>query len=123
MRDGPSEFWIAIWTALILLALVVIIKLLLEHSIRRKLIERDMVDENVRYLFYHNFRIELPSNLKWGFVSIAIGLSVFFGQFLAFEKAEEVTIGSMFVLVGAGLVLYYFIANRIFKRLDTEKKE
>ena len=90
----------------------IIIKLLSDNKTRRKLIEKGLVDEKVKYLFMDKPKEYVSSSLKWGMVLIAIGLAVFVGQMAPKDLVEEVTIGAMFVFGGLALVIYYIIASR-----------
>jgi hypothetical protein len=97
----------------------IIIKLLSDNKTRRKLIEKGLVDEKVKYLFMNKPKEYVSSSLKWGMVLIAIGLAVFVGQLAPKELMEEVTIGAMFVFGGVALVIYYAIAS---KKISEEHK-
>lgn len=94
----------------------VIIKILSDNRIRRLAIEKGMVNEDIKFLYYDRFEGKVPSSLKWGFVLIGIGLALFVGQIVPYGMTEEITIGGMFLFAGIGLVVYYFVANRIYKK-------
>jgi hypothetical protein len=112
------------WEMLPLLAMFlvvpVIIKLLSDNKTRRKLIEKGLVDEKVKYLFLDKPKEYVSSSLKWGMVLIAIGLAVFAGQMAPRDLVEEVTIGAMFIFGGIALVLYYVIAGRMMSKSKEE---
>jgi len=97
-----------------------VVKIILENATRRKLIDKGMVDENVKYLYADMPQTRILSALKWGMVAIAIGLAVFAGQLVRPGMQEEVTIGCMFVFGGLALVIYYTISK---KTLDKAKEE
>ncbi|MCK4403568.1 MAG: hypothetical protein KAW02_00635 [candidate division Zixibacteria bacterium] len=97
-----------------------VVKIILENATKRKLIDKGMVDENIKYLYADRPESRILSALKWGMVSVAIGLAVFVGQMGPSHLVEEITIGAMFVFAGLALVIYYAIAN---KMLDKSKKE
>ena len=96
------------WEAVIPIGLFVvlafIVKIIVENSTRKKLINKGLVDENIKYLFPDKPKSQPLSSLKWGMVCIAIGLAVFIGQIAPPDLVEEVTIGAMFVLAGLALV-------------------
>ncbi|MGB2696376.1 MAG: DUF6249 domain-containing protein [Candidatus Zixiibacteriota bacterium] len=100
-----------------------IVKIILEHFTRKKLIEKEMLDENVKYLYADKPENRVLSSLKWGMILIGIGIAVFIGQIVPPELQEEVTIGGMFVLAGLGLVIYYLFANKIVKKIDEKSPE
>ena len=95
-----------------------IVKIILDHQTRKKLIEKQMLDEKVKYLYADRPESRVLSNLKWGMILIGIGIAVFVGQIAPPELQEEVTIGGMFVLAGLGLVIYYLFANKLVKKFE-----
>jgi len=97
-----------------------IVKIILENATRRKLIDKGMVDENVKYLYADVPETRILSALKWGMVAIAIGLAIFVGQMVPSALREEVTIGCMFIFGGLALVIYYAVSK---KMLDKAKEE
>ena len=107
---------------LIVMFLVIpfIVKVVSDNKIRQKLIEKGLVDENIKHLFPSKPKDQISASLKWGMVLIAVGLAVFVGQMAPSDLVEEVTIGCMLVFGGLALVLYYVIAN---KKLNKSKEE
>jgi hypothetical protein len=97
-----------------------VIKIVLDNSIRKKLIDKGMVDENVKYLYLDKPKSQTLSALKWGMVAIAIGIAIFIGQMVETEMQAEVTIGCMFIFGGLALVIYYPIANRMLEKHKQE---
>ncbi|MCJ7578285.1 MAG: hypothetical protein MUO91_07525 [candidate division Zixibacteria bacterium] len=115
-----DKMWEMLPLIAMFLVVPVVIKLLSENKTRRKLIEKGLVDENIKYLFPDKPKDYVSSSLKWGMVLIAMGLAVFAGQMAPRNLMEEVTIGCMLILGGLALVLYYIIAN---KKLNKSKEE
>ena len=115
-----QSFWDTLPLIVFLVILAFIVKIIVEHNTRRKLIDKGMVDENVKYLFPDKIKSQTLSSLKWGMVSIGVGLAVFVGQMVGANLVEEVTIGAMFVFAGLALVIYYPIANRMLKKAKEE---
>jgi hypothetical protein len=115
------------WEMLPLIVMMVVIpfivKMLSDNRTRRKLIEKGLVDEKVKYLFMDKPKEYVSSSLKWGMVLIAIGLAVFVGQMVPKELVEEVTIGAMFVFGGIALVIYYAIASKKINEQDKYRSE
>jgi len=99
----------------------VIVKILSDNRVRRQAIEKGVVNEDMKFLYYDRFEGKVPSSLKWGFVLIGIGLAIFIGQMVPYDMTEEITFGGMFFLAGVGLVVYYFIANRIYQKAKAEE--
>ena len=90
-----------------------LVKLTSDNKIRHKLIDKGMVDENVKFLYTQQADMRVPNALKWGLVLIGIGAAVLIGQMVPSRMSGEVTVGSIFLMAGLGLMLYYFIAKRI----------
>jgi len=101
---------------IIFFSVVVFVKILSDNRIRSKLIEKGMLDENVKYLYSNRLEYHVPSALKWGMVLIGVGLAFLIGQLVPYDISDEVTVGSMFVLAGIGLLVYYAIAKRMADR-------
>jgi hypothetical protein len=97
-------------------AIAVITKLGLDHRLRQKLIDKGMVDENVKYLYRENGETRALSSLKWALVLIGIGLAVIIGQMVPGRMVEEITIAGMFLFAGLGLLVYYAIALRVIRK-------
>jgi len=97
-----------------------VVKIFLDNATRRRLIEKGMVDENVKYLYLDKPSSQTLSALKWGMVAIGIGIAIFIGQMVQYDLREEVTIGCMFIFGGLALVIYYPIANRMLQKHKQE---
>jgi hypothetical protein len=111
-----EEAWAAVPLMVFFGVVAYIVKILLENSTRKKLIDKGMVDENVKYLFLDKPRSQILPALKWGMVAIGIGIAIFIGQMVQPDTREEVTIGCMFIFGGLALVIYYAIANKMMEK-------
>lgn len=108
----------AVISGIFLVSVIMLIKLLSDNKIRHKLIDKGMVDENIKYLYGRNEVYGVPSALKWGMVLIGVGLAFLIGQLVPIRYEGEVTVGCMFFFGGVGLVMYYFIGKRLMDRED-----
>jgi len=98
-------------------SIVLVVKFLTEYFTRRRLIDKGLVDEKVKYLFADAGMTHLLSNIKWGIILIAIGLALFWKELSPYRVEDETIWGLMFLLGGIGFLAYYFIAkNQIEKR-------
>ncbi len=97
--------------AIVFFAIVAAIKIILDYSMRKRLIEKGLVDSKVRYLF--SATSPAATSLKWGMVLMGIGIAVIIGRLVPYRVQDEITISSMFILAGLALVLYYFIAPKL----------
>ncbi|MGB8657670.1 MAG: DUF6249 domain-containing protein [Candidatus Zixiibacteriota bacterium] len=118
-----DKMWDMLPLIVMLIMVPVVIKLLSENKTRRQLIEKGLVDEKIKYLFSDKPKDYLGSSLKWGMVSIAVGLAIFVGQMVPHYVEQEVIIGCMLTFGGLALVVYYLIANSRLKKSDQEKSE
>jgi len=111
-----NNFWEIVPIIIIFPTIAYIVKLALDNSTRKKLIEKGMVDENLKYLYMDRPTSQILGALKWGMVAIGIGLAIFIGQMVNSNIQEEVTIGCMFMFGGLALVIYYPIASKMLKK-------
>lgn len=112
--------WEAVIPIGLFMVVAYVIKTIVENGTRRKLIDKGMVDENVKYLYADVPERRILSALKWGMVAIGIGLAMFVGQMVPSALQEEVTIGCMFVFGGLALVIYYAITRKTLERSRRE---
>lgn len=95
----------------VFLSFVLMIKIISDNRIKKMLIERDKVDENVKFL-YQGFAARDPlSSVKWGLVLIGIGLALMLGQLFPSTFSDEAGVGLMFLFAGIGFLVYYFMAK------------
>lgn len=97
-------------------AMVQIVRIVAENRIRHKLIDKGIVDENVKYLYSSRLSYEnVPSSLKWGIVLIAVGSAIWIAELFPYSFREEAIVSGMLILGGLALIVYYFIAGKIIK--------
>jgi hypothetical protein len=102
--------------AICFFSVIAFVKIISDNKIRSKLIDKEMLDENVKYLYASGTNGNVPSSLKWGMVLIGLGLAFLIGLLVPSDYTGEITVGSMFVLAGLGLIVYYFIARSMAKK-------
>ena len=95
-----------------------IIKVISDNGTKKRLIEKGMIDENLKYFYADKYDRYVPSALKWGMVLTAIGLAILVGRLLDEYRIEEITIGLMLLFGGLALVIYYFIARKMSEKLE-----
>ena len=100
--------------------ITLMVKFITDSRVRRAAIEKEMVNENIKYLFANHFEANIPSSLKWGIVSVFIGIAFIITQFISYEYSDQASAGVIFILAGAGLLVYYFLASIIVKRQKQE---
>ena len=111
-----TNFWEMIPLIAMFVMIPVVVKYIVDYKTRTKLIDKGMVDENVKYLYADRPESQILSSLKWGMMLIGVGAAFFIGQLSPPDLAEVYTIGGMFILAGLGLCLYYLIANQKMRK-------
>ena len=102
----------------VFIALSQIVRTIAENRIRHKLIDKGMVDENVKYLYTSKLSYNVPSSLKWGMVLIAVGAAIWVAQLVPRSFHEEAIVSGMLIMGGLALIVYYFIASKLFNSSD-----
>ncbi|UCD65088.1 MAG: hypothetical protein JSW34_06560 [Candidatus Zixiibacteriota bacterium] len=91
--------------------IALVFKVIADAIIRSKLINKDLVDEKVKYLFSQYANVQPVTNVKWGLVLVGLGLALLVKQFAPFYVTDESTIGLMFLFAGVAFLIYYFVAK------------
>jgi hypothetical protein len=90
----------------------VITKMFLDYRMRRRLIDKGLVDENIKHLFPNESISQRLTALKWGLVLVGVGAAVLIGQLFPYRISNEITISLMFIFSGVGLLLFYLVAPK-----------
>jgi drug/metabolite transporter (DMT)-like permease len=107
--------------AIVFVSIIAVIKIISDNVVRKRLIDKGMVDEKIKYLYNGSPRSKALSNLKWGIVLIGIGLAAIIAQVSREDWVDRGgAIGLMFVFGGVGYLTYYFLMSR---EADKAKKE
>jgi len=101
----------AVQMAVVFGSFVLIAKYITEYALRKRLIDKGLVDEKVKYLFADAGVTHLLSNIKWGMILVAVGVALFWRQFSPYDIEDSTVFGLMFILGGLGFLVYYFIAK------------
>ncbi len=101
----------AVQMAIVFGSFVLIAKFLTEYALRKRLIDKGLVDEKVKYLFADAGLTHLLSNIKWGLILVAIGAALFWKQISPYYIEDTTVFGLMFILGGIGFLVYYFVAK------------
>ncbi len=115
-----SDFTPVFIVSIVFFSCLMAIKILAEARIKNRLIDKGMVDENIKYLTASGAAHSIPGALKWGMVLVGLGLAFLIGILVPEEITGEVTVGSMFLMAGLGLIIYYFLAKRM---VDTDQEK
>ncbi|HOP07684.1 MAG TPA: hypothetical protein PLF13_10375 [candidate division Zixibacteria bacterium] len=88
------------------------VKLVLDYKVKKQLIERDKVNENVKFLYHETPDARILSNVKWGMILIGIGVAALLSWWFPRYISEEGTVGLMFLFAGIGFLIYAFMAGQ-----------
>lgn len=97
-------------------SITAIVKIISDNRIRRLLIEKGDINENVKFLYADKFAYAVPTSLKWGMVLVALGLAFLVAQFFNFRHDDAVLFALLFIFGGAALVAYYFIGKKMLEK-------
>lgn len=103
--------------------IALVFKVIADAITRNKLINKGLVDENVKFLFSKGFIDTHPlSNVKWGLVLVGLGLALLIKQFAPFYMRDESVLGLMFLFAGVAFLIYYGVSkNRVTGKGEKEK--
>jgi hypothetical protein len=96
-----------------------------DYRVRAKLIQANASPETARLVVSPPGRGDLFTDLKWGIVSIFIGLGVIAGSAVAAAQppdsalADPLRYGIIIISGGVGLLGYHAIASRLARRAET----
>ena len=109
-----EELMVVMNVLIIFGACAIVIKTLSDNALRRRIIEKGEVSEQVKYLFSRPDQLERSplSSVKWGLVLIGLGAAIFVGRLFPYDMYESMTVGLMMLFAGLGFVIYYFLAKK-----------
>ena len=94
-------------------ACVLAIKIIADYKLRKTLIEKSEINENIKFLFKGYTTDERNrSNLKWGMILIGIGLPFLLRELFPRTFYDESILGFIFIFAGIGFLLYYFLGSK-----------
>ncbi len=93
---------------IVFIGISIMIKVISDAIIKTKLINKGLVDENVKYLFAQ-YGGKRKTDLKWGMVSIGIGFAIMIYQFT--DITSEMMLGLMFLFGGIAFVSFHFFSK------------
>lgn len=100
---------------------VLIVKIISDNNLRRKLIAQNIVDERVKYLFLKPAADLSLSSIKWGMVLIGIGLALFIRSLFPYYVSEEMTLALIFLFSGLALILSFGLEKAHVKKNPPEQ--
>ncbi len=92
---------------------VLIVKIVTDYKLRKQLVEKGEVSENVKYLFSgYSDKVKMRSNLKWGLILVGIGVAMLLKQISPFYISDESILGLVFLFGGIGFLAYFYVASK-----------
>ncbi len=93
-----------------MLSICYVIRLFFDYRLKRMLIDKNMAESEIRQLIIPS-RLGQPINsLKWGMISISLGLALFLTLNFGFSK--EMAVGLVCMFIGVSLVISYFLEKK-----------
>lgn len=94
-------------------AAVLIVKIIADYKLRKTLVEKAEINENIKFLFTgYTTEERNRSNLKWGMVLIGIGLPFLLKELFPRTFYDESILGLVLIFAGIGFLLYYFMSPK-----------
>ncbi|HEX9934744.1 MAG TPA: DUF6249 domain-containing protein [bacterium] len=109
--------------AVIFLGLIGIMKVMSDNRLRHKLIDKGLLDENVKYLYKRENGASAYSNFKWGLICVAVGLAFSISWILPHRWSmshEGVTVALLFLFVGLALLIYHARISKLEPKSDPQ---
>ena len=94
-------------------SIVLFIKILTDYWLRRKMVEKGLVDENaVNLLKQHRHEGGKYSALKWGLIVLFAGIGLMVINFLPYDGETSMPYGVFAFFVALGFLIYYFYVKK-----------
>lgn len=114
------------FAVILMVAVVVLYPIYTKHRIQQSLIEKDLINENLKFIFDESTKPPTVRQklryLRWGIVVVSVGVGIFFGSI--FEQnygREEYMAIPILICIGLGLIIYFSIEKR--EEDKTQQKE
>ncbi len=100
----------AIVIGTIFFGIVMIIKSISEHFLRRKMIDNNQLDE--RTVQALKLETNPHTSLKWGMVALFGGIGLIILEFIPHEYNSPLPFGLEAVMISLGFLFYYFLVKK-----------
>ena len=111
-------FWDVFPVIIIFPTFGLMFKWFFEYRTRKQLIEKGLVDKNVKYLQFNKMEHFAPSSLKWGLVCLFVGAAIIILRIIAAYVPDEIVLGTVLIAAGLGLLVYYLIADAARRKFE-----
>tara|TARA_R110002072_G_scaffold89232_7_gene200077 strand:- start:6078 stop:6410 length:333 start_codon:yes stop_codon:yes gene_type:complete len=89
-----------------------ITRVISDNRVRREMIANQVSPDIIQKLFLESRAEDFNSNLKWGMVSVALGIALAIIHFTGLNSEEPLTFGLGFLAAGSGLLAYYGLKRK-----------
>ena len=124
-----NGFWEVVPVIVIFGVFGFIVKITMDYKTRKNLIDKGVVDEKIKYLYFDRVGGAIGPSLKWGLVLVGVGAAQIIGQFLPYsdyyrgEPFNPFSFGLMLTFAGAALIIYYAVAGKAAKKSSEHNNE
>lgn len=101
-------------------AIVALVKIISDNRVRHKLIEKGLLDENVKHLYAHRGLVHRSVSLKWGIFLVAIGFGLLLIRLVPDVFYDESAFGILLIFGGLALFAHYFLAQKLSQREESQ---
>ncbi|MBU2446142.1 MAG: hypothetical protein KJ666_11325 [Bacteroidetes bacterium] len=105
------------FAVILMVAIVVLYPIYTKHRIQQSLIEKDLINENLKFIFDESTKPPTVRQklryLRWGIVVVSVGVGIFFGSI--FEQSygrDEFMAIPILICIGIGLIIYFGIEKK-----------
>jgi Domain of unknown function (DUF6249) len=114
-------FWDVFPIIIIFPTMAIIVKWILDFNMRKRLIEKGLIDGEKKPINLNFGNGYGSSSLKWGMVLVFIGGTIIIMTTMPRWVRDEVVLGAVLVAAGVALLLYYVIADILKKKQERER--
>lgn len=91
---------------------VLLVKLILDYRIKRKLIENNLLRADVQFPDLTNFSFNDLSLLKWAVAIVAVGIVFLIKAIVPVEMSDDLMVGLLCVALAIALFVSYLISKK-----------
>lgn len=91
----------------ILIAISVVIVVLTNHDIKKKILNKENIDDKM-FIILNNLTGFGSEMLKWGIILLCSGIGLIVLEFIPYNENSPLPYGIMTVFISLGFLTYYF---------------
>lgn len=93
-------------------SIILFTRTITEYILKRKMIEKGLVDEGSQSIFKKDVSIDNKyASLKWGLIIFFAGGSLVLMEYLSYDRNSTLPYGLFALAVSLGFLIYYFIVK------------